>query len=316
MAPEARLRFGCATTRLGSKNSTEPRPSQVGQAPIGLLNENRRGSSSGKRIAAHRAGETRGKEMLLAAVHFHGERAAVRMAERRLERFGEALLHFGAHLEPVDHHVDRVLHVARELGRGVEFVHLAVDAHARKTLGAQLFKQVLLFALSASDDRRHDHQARVFGQRKRVVDHLRHRLRLQRQVVVGTVGRADARKQEAQVVVNLRDRADRRARIVAGRFLLDRDRRREAFDQVDVRLFHQLEELARVRRERFDVAPLAFRVQRVERERRFAGARQARDHHEAVPRQVEADVLEVVGARPADADGVRAVRARRDCRSH
>ena len=34
-------------TRLGSKKLTWPRPSQRGQAPIGLLNENRRGSSSG-----------------------------------------------------------------------------------------------------------------------------------------------------------------------------------------------------------------------------------------------------------------------------
>jgi hypothetical protein len=32
--------------RSGSKNWRTPRPSQVGQAPAGLLKENRRGSSS------------------------------------------------------------------------------------------------------------------------------------------------------------------------------------------------------------------------------------------------------------------------------
>src|SRR6267378_1989426 len=47
IAPLASDKFGCATIRLGSKNSIAPRPSQRGQAPIGLLNENRRGSSSG-----------------------------------------------------------------------------------------------------------------------------------------------------------------------------------------------------------------------------------------------------------------------------
>ena len=46
MAPDASDRFGNATTRFGSKNVIWPRPSQLGQAPIGLLNENRRGSSS------------------------------------------------------------------------------------------------------------------------------------------------------------------------------------------------------------------------------------------------------------------------------
>ena len=46
MAPDAKDSSGCATTRLGSKNVMCPNPSQLGQAPIGLLNENNLGSSS------------------------------------------------------------------------------------------------------------------------------------------------------------------------------------------------------------------------------------------------------------------------------
>ena len=48
IAPAARLSSGKATTRLGSKNPTCPMPSQLGQAPIGLLKLNSRGSSSGR----------------------------------------------------------------------------------------------------------------------------------------------------------------------------------------------------------------------------------------------------------------------------
>jgi hypothetical protein len=81
---------------------------------------------------------------------------------------------------------------------------------------------------------------------------------------------ADAREQQAQVVVDLGDRADGRARVVAGRLLLDRDRRRQALDQVDVGLLHQLQELPRVGGQRLDVAALPFGVQRVEGERRLA----------------------------------------------
>ena len=47
IAPEASDRCGKATTRAGSKKVIWPRPSQVLHAPIGLLNENSRGSSSG-----------------------------------------------------------------------------------------------------------------------------------------------------------------------------------------------------------------------------------------------------------------------------
>jgi hypothetical protein len=89
---------------------------------------------------------------------------------------------------------------------------------------------------------------------------------------------------------------------VARRLLLDRDRRRQPLDQIDVGLFHQLQELARVGRERLDVAALAFRVERVEGERRFSRARQPGDHDQPVARQIDVQVLQVVRARAADAN--------------
>src|SRR6185437_11520424 len=46
-APSRNDRRSSGTTSSGSKNSLVPSPSQVGQAPYGLLNENRRGSISG-----------------------------------------------------------------------------------------------------------------------------------------------------------------------------------------------------------------------------------------------------------------------------
>ena len=120
--------------------------------------------------------------------------------------------------------------------------------------------------------------------------------------MLGAARDADARVQQAQVVVDLGDGADGGARVVRGRLLLDRDRRRQAFDVVDVGLLHHRQELPRVRGQRFDVAALAFGVQRVERERRLARARQSRDHDQLVARQVEVDVLEVVRAGAADLD--------------
>ena len=70
--------------------------------------------------------------------------------------------------------------------------------------------------------------------------------------------------------------------------------------EFDVRLLHQLEELAGIGRQDFDVAPLALGIDRVEGERRLARAGQAGDHHQAVARDVDVDVLEIVLARAAD----------------
>src|SRR4029079_10804976 len=87
---------------------------------------------------------------------------------------------------------------------------------------------------------------------------------------------------------------------------------REALDQVDVGLFHELEELARIGRERLDVAALALGVERVEGKRGLAGARQAGDDDEALARQVEAQVAQVVRARAADADLFQVARSKRE----
>src|SRR6266404_2440032 len=128
MAPLASDRFGWATMRLTSKNSTDPRPSQRGQAPIGLLNEKSRGSSSGSAYSQPGTG------------HAYLE-------EKRCSR-PLSLSTPTAAPQAIDHHVDRKLAVFRELRRSIELVHHAVDAHAREALRPQLFEQVRLLAFA------------------------------------------------------------------------------------------------------------------------------------------------------------------------
>ena len=84
--------------------------------------------------------------------------------------------------------------------------------------------------------------------------------------------------------------------IRGGRLLLDGDRGREAVDQIDVGLLHLLEKLARVGRQRLDVAALPFGVNRVEGERRLARARQPGDDRELVPRNIDVDIAKVMNA--------------------
>ena len=147
-------------------------------------------------------------------------------------------------------------------------------------LGQQLDERPLLLA----HHRREHREARPLGQLQHPVDHLLDGLRGDRLAAVVAVHAADAREEQAQVVVDLGDRADGRARVARSGLLLDRDRRRQPLDGVDVGLVHLLEELAGVGRQRLDVAPLPLGVDRVERERRLARARQPGDDHELVAR--------------------------------
>ena len=147
---------------------------------------------------------------------------------------------------------------------------------AGETLTGELLEQPLVLALAAPHHRREHLEPRALGQLEHPVDDLLRRLAGDDPSAARAVRHADARVQQTQVVVDLGDGPDRRSGVARRRLLVDRDRRRQTLDEVDVGLVHLAEELARVRRERLHVAPLALGVDRVEGERRLARAGDAR----------------------------------------
>ena len=225
--------------------------------------------------------------------------------ERDFERIGQPLLDAAANREPVHHHLDGVALILVERRLFAELVKLAVDFRAHESRAAHIRQLLAILALAIAHDRREDVNPRALGELHDLVDDLLHALLGDFSPAVVTERVADAREQQPQVVVNLGDGADGRARIARGGFLLDRNRRRQPLDRIDVGLFHLLEELARIRRERLDVAALPLGIDGVEGERRFSRTRQPGDHDQAIARNFEIDVLEVVLARAANYQLVR-----------
>ena len=213
---------------------------------------------------------------------------------RGLDGLREARPEIRLHREPVDDDLDRVLELLVERDLLFEQSLLAVHLHAREALASELLEDVLVLALAVADDRRVDGELRPLRELQDLVDDRLLALAGDRLAADRAVRPADARVEQAQVVVDLGDRADRRARVARRRLLVDRDRRREAVDRVDVRLLHHLEELARVRGEALDVPPLALGVDRVEGQGRLPGAAQPGDADQLVAGQPDGDVLEVV----------------------
>ena len=219
---------------------------------------------------------------------------------RGLDRVRQPLAQLALHHQPVDDDRDVVLVLLVEHDLLVEPAQLAVDLDAGEALGAQLLELLAVLALAPADDRREHHEPRALRQLHHLVDDLLGRLPADRPAADMAVGMADPRPQQPQVVVDLGHRADRRARVARGRLLIDRDRRRKPLDRVDVRLVHLPEELTRVGRQRLDVAALPLGVDRVERKRRLAGARQPGDDRQRPARDRDGDVLQVVLAGAGD----------------
>ena len=231
---------------------------------------------------------------------------AVGEAERGLQRIGEPPLETLAEHQPIDDDFDLVLFVSRQplvaLQELVDLHRLAVDAGAHVALAGEILEQRVVLALAAANDGGEHLEASALRQLQDAVDDLLRGLALQLGAVVRAVLHTDPGVEQAEVVVDLGDRAHRRAGVLARRLLVDRDRRRQAFDHVDVGLVHLSEELAGVGRQRLDVAPLTLGVDRVEGEARLARTRDAGEDDQLVARQFDVDVPQVVFAGTSDDD--------------
>ena len=197
-----------------------------------------------------------------------------------------------------------MLAFAIQSGRLIQFVYLAIDARADITLAAQAFNDLFVFTLAPIDHRRQQHQLAALGQGQYLIHHLTDSLGIQGQIVFRAARFAGAREQQAQVVVDLGDGANGGTRIVGSGLLLDGDRRRQSLDVIHVGLFHHRQELPGIGRQRLHVTALSLGINGVEGQRGLAGTGQAGDDDELVPRQGKIDVLQIVGARPADVNGV------------
>ncbi len=259
-----------------------------------------------QRGAVHGAGEALGERDRTLRFAIAGQELdldqPVCQTDGHLDRIGQSLAQVVPHHQPIDDDRDVVLVALVEHDRLLQHAQAVVDLHAREAVRAQLVQQLPVLALAPPHDRRHHHEARPVPQLHHLVDDLLGGLPDDRPAADRAVRLAHARPQQAQVVVDLRHRADGRAGVARGRLLVDRDRRAQALDRVDVGLVHLAEELPRVGRQRLDVAALPLGVDRVEREARLARAGQAGDHDERVARQRQRHVFQVVLSRPRDDD--------------
>ena len=229
--------------------------------------------------------------------------AAVRERRRLLHGLGDAAHGVLADHDAVDHDLDGVAELLVELDGVVKRVDLAVDAHAGEALAAQVVEELGKLALAVGNDRGEHEGATALSRLENLIGHLVGGLALDNAAALRAVRCTDTRKEQAEVVVNLGHRAHCGARVFGGRLLVDGYRRRKAVNGIQIGLVHLPQELARIAGERLNVAALALGINGVKREARLARAREAGDDDELVARDRDIDILQVVLARPANADG-------------
>ena len=289
----------------------DPQPGAGRTGPVRAVERKRAGLDLAQREHVARAGQLLRIDPILVLV----ERADPHQPLAELQRLLDAVrqptrelvLFFRIRVrveqrDPVDHHVDRVALVFLQRDLFIQREHLAVDPRPHEPARTRIRQHLLMLAFAVANDRGEHQQSRLRRQREHAVDHLLNRLLSDRVAADRAMRPTRPREQQPQVVVDLGHRPDRRAGVARAGLLVNRDRRREALDVVHIGLLHAAQKLPCVGRERLDVATLPLGVDRVERQRRLARAREPGDHHEPVPWDRHVDVFEVVFAGAADHD--------------
>ena len=104
--------------------------------------------------------------------------------------------------------------------------------------------------------------------------------------------------------MHFRNRADGRARVFGGGFLVDGNGGRKSVDGIDVRLVHLTQKQARIARKRFDIPPLAFCINGIKSQRRFSAARKPRHDDHLVARKRNGYIFQVMDANALYVDSV------------
>ena len=249
---------GMLDDEIGIENLHMPKPAAAPASALRIVEREQLRLQFRRRVAAARAGVASRKLAHLAVFEIENADATVAERSRGFDRFEQAAARIGGDADAIDDGFDRVLDCFGESRDFFDRVDFAVDARSREAAPGEVGEQFDIFAFAPDDERgEHGDAPPVFARQQKFDDLLR-ALRPQGEIVARAMRLAHPREQKAQVVVNLGDRADRRARVVRRAFLIDRNRRRQPFDGVDIGLFHHLQKLARVSRKRFDIAPLAF----------------------------------------------------------
>ena len=139
-----------------------------------------------------------------------------------------------------------MLDILVELDLLRQVVHVPICHDSDVTALFCLLEYLLVTALPSADDRRKQLYPALFRQFHDPVDHLVYRLLFDHAPAVRAVGNTDSCVEKTQIIVDLRDRSYCRTRVPVGRFLINGDGRRQAFNALHIGLLHLTEELSRI----------------------------------------------------------------------
>ena len=146
-------------------------------------------------------------------------------------------------------------------------INRSVNADTDKPRFADIIQDRLISTLPGTDNRSEDHDPCPIRQRSDGISDFLSRLLGDFTAANRTMRNADTGKHQTEIVIDLRNGTDCRPGIAGSAFLVNGNRRREPFDDINIGFVHLTEKLACIGRKGFDITPLPFGKDRIKRKR-------------------------------------------------
>ena len=179
----------------------------------------------------------------------------------------QPLVHAFPYHQTVHHYFNGMFFIFFQIDIIVNVENFPIDTHTDIALMTDMVESFAMLALLAPYYLCHNQQFSTLRQFLYLVHHLVHGLLGNGLAAFRTVRPSGPGKKQAQVIVNLRHRPDRRTGIMTGGLLVNGDCRGQPVNIIHVRLIHLPQKLPGIRGQGFHITPLPFRVHSIKGQR-------------------------------------------------
>ncbi len=160
------------------------------------------------REAGDRAGEFGGVHGSFLAVRILHRKKPVGEIESRFDGIGKPPLYLVIQDDAIDHHVNMMLDLLVEFRHFLNIIDFAIDLDALEPALSEIEKFLAVFTFAAANDGRHQVKPLTRAHGHDLINHLADGLARNWQARRRGIGHADARIEQAQVIIDFRHRAD------------------------------------------------------------------------------------------------------------
>ena len=187
-----------------------------------------------------------------------------------------------------------MLNILLQLNLLGKLVQVPVDLNPDVAALSGLLQHLYVLPLAPSHHRGQKLDPGALRQGHNLVYHLVYGLFANLLAAFGTVGNPHPGVKKPHIIINLRHRPHRRARVAVGGFLVNGNSRGQPLDALHIRLLHLPQKLPGIGRQRLHISPLPLGVDGIEGQGGLARTRKARQHHQFISGDIQGNVLQIM----------------------